>query len=303
MHLSQINLNLLVILDALLTECHVTRAAKKVFLSQSAVSCSLNQLRDLFQDDLLVREGQKMTLTLRAQALLPQVKQTIQQIEWMLGQHQHFDPATSDRVFTIGMTEYADFVLLPQLYAHLHTAAPHIKLIVKHLIPMGTEKVFETGEIDLGVGMRYDLPHLVNQVLFKERMVCLARKDHPLFKKRMTLSTYNKAKHIDFTLREQHFFGISNEELSKMGVDRSVYLVASHIVPALHALASSDLIATVQEGMFKQASRWFHLVFQAPPFTLPSVTFAQIWHKRFQNDAGHQWLRGIIKEIAEKIYS
>jgi DNA-binding transcriptional LysR family regulator len=302
MNMSGINLNLLVALNALLDESNVTRAATKLFITQSAMSNILKQLRTLFQDELLVQNGRSMVLTLRAETLRPSLKQLLAYAENII-QGEAFDPATSTRLFTIGMEEYAAFVLLPPLFAYLNTHAPHLQVHVKNIPIFAEKSLLESKEVELAIGLLHDATpkSLSYEILFREKIVCIARPSHPLFAKKLTLKKYLTAQHVSFLPTNNNTPHIVDQVLKEIGHTRHVSLRVSHIIPAIYTLAKSDLIATVPESIATEASELLHYVVQPCPFELPESVFAQMWHPWTATDGGYLWLRKVVKMIAQSL--
>ena len=149
MNIYKINLNLLVAFDVLMTERHVTRASKKLHISQSALSNALSRLRELFNDELLLKTAHGMEPTSRALELLEPVREVISQAEKVFSQAEKFDPATAERSFTLGMSDYTALVLLPKLRDYLAQHAPHITLRVKALRVLHDSNMLDKSEVDL----------------------------------------------------------------------------------------------------------------------------------------------------------
>jgi len=168
-HLSQIDLNLLITLQALLDEHHVTRAAKRCFLSQSAMSRALERLRETFQDELLIRSGRGYERTVRGKRLLRELKLVLPRLDAMV-RGENFDPVQSQERFRISMTDFASVVLLPGLVQRLGASAPKVRLdITAH-----HENVFEeSGKIDLAMEVSAFVRGLESQIIFEEDFVCL----------------------------------------------------------------------------------------------------------------------------------
>jgi DNA-binding transcriptional LysR family regulator len=302
MNMSRINLNLLVALDALLDESNVTRAANKLFITQSAMSNLLKQLRRLFGDELLVQNGRSMILTLRAETLRPELKQLLAHAENII-QGQTFYPATSTRLFTIGMEEYAAFVLLPPLFTYLNTHAPHITLHVKNIPIFAEKSLLENKEVELAIGLLHEaMPESLSyEILFREKIVCIARPAHPLFAKKLTLKSYLTAQHVSFLPTDNKTPHIVDHVLKEMGHERHVALRVSHIIPAIYTLAKCDLVATVPGSIAIEAAELLNYVVQPCPFVLPETIFAQMWHPWTKTDGGNMWLRNVVKMIAQAL--
>jgi DNA-binding transcriptional LysR family regulator len=297
------NLNLLIALDALIKEKNVTNAGKRIFITQAAMSNILKKLREIFGDELLIREGRDMALTSRAKELAPQLEEILMQTNKLFSP-SHFDPSTSQRTFIIGMTEYADFMMLPLLYEYLERHAPSIHIEVKNIVLFDETRMLESGEIELAIGIFYDIPSNLSQtheVLFKEHLVCIARKGHPFFEKSLTLPHYLEAKHLCFFVHDKTISYIIDTVLSHRGYRRQVMVKASHIIPALHTIAQTGLVATITEGVAKQAAKTLELVVRPSPIRFPEALFAQIWLPKHVYDRGHLWLRELIRNLSLRI--
>jgi len=161
-NLRSVDLNLLVVLDALLRERHVTRAARTVGLSQPAMSSALARLRNVFKDELLVRTAAGMQPTPRAEALIEPVRQAIGQIERVLENDQGFDAANSERRFVLRLSDLLSYLILPRLMAEIGGSAPRIALDIKHLSPLRTIDALERDEIDAAVSMGLEHTGTIN---------------------------------------------------------------------------------------------------------------------------------------------
>ncbi|WP_313110729.1 LysR family transcriptional regulator, partial [Stutzerimonas nitrititolerans] len=158
MNIYNFDLNLLRVLDALLRERNVSRAAQRLSLSQPAVSNALNRLRELLDDPLLVRVGRAMQPTPRALSLEAPIRDALQQIEHTLNAGDFFDPATSRQRFAIAVTDYVELICMPPLMAHLARVAPGIQLAIEHLSPTLPIEALDNGELDLALGRFLDVP-------------------------------------------------------------------------------------------------------------------------------------------------
>lgn len=302
MNIHRMNLNLLIALDALLTERHVSRAAQKIFITQPAMSNSLIQLRELFKDKLLVRDGKNMIPTSLALELAPKIKQIIQQIEETLAKPKVFDPATSERKFRIAMSDYMEFILLPLISEKLVEYAPNISLKIVHANMLDDPNIFVANNIDIGIGVVTfrPPPFIHSDVLFIEEAICAARAGHPAMKK-LTLKAYNEAKHLAIAYQDDSVLALTDSALKEIASSRTISLAIPHMLSAMHVLAKTSLLATVPKRMALTLQKQLNLVVQKPPFSVPSVTITQAWHSRFDNDAGHRWLRNLINEVGQKI--
>ncbi len=303
MNLYQVNLNLLIALDALLLEGSVTQAAKKLFITQAAMSNNLQQLRELFKDDLLIREKNHMVLTAYAKELQPKLHQVLQELQCLIISGQRFDPLSSDRVFKIGLSDYLASLLIPKLLSYLRVNAPNIKISIVSVYHLSYSEPFEKNDYDLAIGKIAGLKSPVcTQLLFKENAFCVMHRDHPLAqKKKITLKDYLDYQHIAVRADNPNFPPVVEESLAKIGHKRNIRVEIPFILPIFKLLEEkTDLIATmIRSTALTYPSAKY--VFKELPFHIPDIHFYLAWHKRYENDLGHQWLRKIILEIGSKV--
>lgn len=300
MNIPRINLNLLIALDALLTERHVTRAGEKLFLTQSAMSNALNQLREIFQDELLIRGKEGMKLTPRARIIQKKVRKILEEINKMVYDQPAFDPKTSNRLFVIGMSEHAEFCILPPLLKMLDKEAPHVEIKVEQAHHSNAIKLIDTNTVELLIG-RYlnDYPQLTTQNLFTSSAIVVARKDHPLMRKKITKKDYLNAKHLQIHKSELHPLEM-NQSAQEIFKNRHVIISLPDVLPALFTLQNNDLLATLPNFIPIQLASKLNLAIQPLPFHTPDIVIQQGWHRQNDNDPGHQWLRNIIYKAAKK---
>lgn len=304
MELTKLNLNLLRALDALLTTRHVTVAGKQIGLSQSAMSIALKQLRELFRDDLLVRGlGRSMQLTPLAKSLVTPVNDTMKSINEIFIGHKPFVPETDVRTFHVGMTDMPSFLLIPRLIQRLHDEAPHIKIQVHHPKYLHTSEIFETGELDLIIGVFDSAPDTLKvQTLFIDEGVCVARKGHPGFKGgNLSMSDFLKYPSIMMTHPGAPHGNFVDRNLVRMGYDEHVSVCVPHGLIPLISLPNTDYITLTIRRLAYSFAPTYDLVMAEPPFELPSYVCKQFWHQQDTNDPAHQWLRRIFKEVAEEL--
>jgi len=306
MDLHRINLNLLVALDALLLEQSVTLAAKKLFITQAAMSNNLQQLREIFKDDLLIREKNHMVLTSYAKSLRPQLHQLLQEIHSLVVSGQHFEPETSERVFKIGMSDYMAVLILPKLMVRLQQKAPNMKISIVSVYHLNSAEPFEKGDYDLGIGKIFDIQRpIIKQVLFKDTGVVLFNRRHPLAaKKKITLKDYLENKHVAVRADNPHYPPIIEQFLAKLGYQRNIQISLPFITPIFKIIEQSDhLIGTVIRSMTLFYKDNTCYVVRPLPFKIPDIEFCLAWHQRYDNDHGHRWLREQIIEITRDFSS
>lgn len=293
---SRFDLNLLLVLDALLTEQSVTKAARRLFVSQPAVSASLQRLREIFDDQLLVRVGRQMELTARGKSLAGPVRDALINIQQVLNMGHDFDPATARRTFRISMSDYCAITLLPRLVRRLAHEAPGIGVVVE---PVGPESIrrLETGDLDLCVipderrslGTPMNPEMLLDQPLYEDRFVCVVAADHPL-NGSLTLKEYESYPHA------KAFFGdtmvtIYDLAYDEAGVASQTLVQVTNFSSLLFQLPGTRLIATVPSGVADLLKSLIGLKTLHPPIELPILKEKLSWHLRYEEDLGHRWLR------------
>lgn len=300
MNLSAIDLNLLRIFEALMSERQVTRAGRKLGLSQPAMSNALNRLRFLFKDELLVRGPAGMQPTPRALELEVPIRQALQQIEAVLRAGQGFAPATARRGFAVGFADYAGALLLPALTARLRSA-PGIDLRVEPTDGEAAAAAVDAGGLDAALGtFPAPLPRLRQAPLFEESPVCVARRDHPELARGLGLETYLALSHLRVTSQEGPERALA-QLLEERGLERRVALSLPQLLLAPEALAGSDLLGTMGERLARRAAERWPLAVWAPPFDLPRFRLSLVWHRRNDNDPAQQWLRETLQSLAATV--
>lgn len=301
-NLAALDLNLLVVLEALLGERHVTRAAARLGLSQSATSHALARLRRLLGDPLLVRDGQALVPTVRAAALAPRLADALGSLRAALAPPARFDPATARRRFTLGLADYSQFVLLPPLLARLSALAPHVDLVAQDYSPGRLDELDVTVAPDRSIARSDPLgpgrtPALRARRLFRERYVCLARRGHPRIGKRLDLATFAALPHAFIAPRGTPG-GVVDDALAERGLSRRVALMIQHFLVAPYAVAGSDLVITLAERLALAFVDHLPLAIHEPPLALPRFTMQLYWHERHHLDPAHRWLRQQLIEVA-----
>jgi DNA-binding transcriptional LysR family regulator len=301
MNLAGIDLNLLVVFDALMTERQVTRAGERLGLSQPATSNALARLRNLTKDELFVRSSGKLHPTPVAIALAQQIQPALSQIQTALTPAPPFDPMTSDRVFSLGMSDYVEFVLLPGLLEKLETTAPHVKIQVRSGNREQQLALLDSGEIDLICGLFANkIAWHEKQLLFQEQFVCVCRRDHPLIGNTISLEEYAQAAHLLVSVQEDRV-GRVDFLLAQQNLTRNIALSTPHFLVAPSILARTNLIATLVERVAKEFAQTLNLKILPCPLPLKGFSVFMRWHQSTRDFTTHAWLRSIITEIAMNI--
>jgi DNA-binding transcriptional LysR family regulator len=298
--LSSVNLNLLVALDALLKEQSVTRAAKRVGVSQPAMSSSLAQLRVLFGDPLFRRLRHGLEPTPRALALSALLAQGLSSLEALLAPPS-FDPEHDQRRFVVATSDYVEFVLLPPLLKELERSAPGVRLEMR---PWGLHQVPESlarNEADLMIGFHDELPAQHRQaLLFEEDYVCIVRRRHPRVGRTLSLERYLELAHALVSQRSDSP-GSVDRALEKQGKRRHVVARVSHFLMIPVLIARTDLIAAVSRRVAEPFARPLGLRLLEPPLPLPRARIRQVWHQSVDADPGHRFLRETIARVARAL--
>ena len=297
--LSSIDLNLLVVLRALLQERHVTRAASQVGLSQSATSHALSRLRELCKDPLLVRRGRKLELTPRALRLLPSLERGLSELRSVVTAEPPFEPKTTRKLFTLGMADYAQGVLLTPLLSELEQRAPNVDLSAVTFPNLA--ELLDAGAVDLAVVVTGSMPATFSsQKLFSDRFMSMVRSGHPSVKRKLTLDGYLALRHV-LVAPGGAPGSIVDTELERRGLKRRVALVVSSFLVAPIVVSETDFISTAPERLARRMAERFALRLIEPPLRLPRFAFSLAWHPRLDHDSAHQWLRSVITEVCAKV--
>ncbi len=300
MELRRLDLNLLVVLDALFEEPTITRAAQRLRLSQPTVSAALAKLREVFGDELFVRTNGMMNPTPLAMNLQQAVSEVLRSIQTKILAKSGFEASTSRDTFTIAMSDIGEIEFLPGLIQGLQEAAPfcHVKTVTCN--PEVLADAMDTGDIDLAIGYYPDLTTSVfkQQVLFSHSTTILVRAGHPEYADGITAGQYICAKHIAVEQHSRHH-DVIEDALTKQGIVRDVVLTVSHYVNVPALVAQSNLVATIATPLARRAVEHYPLVLHETPFEVPLREIKQLWHRRFDNGERLMWLRGLVTSLSQ----
>ena len=299
MDIRNVDLNLLVALDALLAERSVSRAAVRLHLSQPAASALLARLRELFGDPLLLRSARGMLPTPRALELLGPVKQVLDEIEAIVQPRAAFDPASASPTFTLSASDYVEYALLPKLVDYLERKAPGVRLEVRSLDLQLVAMQMESGEVDLCItGLQNAAPGLHLRPLYTERLVSVVRRNHPGVGARLTLDQFCRLEHIQVSVRGSGFSTRIDEALAALGRKRRARLAVPHFLLVPEIVARSDMISALPERLARGYARQLRIL--EPPVELQKFTVGEMWHERNERDPAQQWLRDVLVELAQE---
>lgn len=296
-----LDLNLLKALDALLDEGSVTRAARRLSLTQPAVSGMLTRLRDYFDDPLFVRSSHGMVPTRRATELAGPVKKILTDIA-VLVKSPEFDPETAEMIYSIAATDYALSAVIVPLIARLKKQASHIRIAVRPVDDERMHQQVSRGELDLALVTPQTTPEdLHARALFEEEYVCVAGRHHPLAAATadMTLEQFCEQEHI-LVSTEGRFAGVTDEVLAQRGRERRVGVSVNSFLVVPDILRVTEMIAVVPGRLVPMDS---NLAVIPLPFAIPGFTKSMAWHERTHCDPAHQWIRALCLETVRNTAS
>ena len=304
LNIALMDLNLLLVFEALLEERNVSRAARRLALSQPATSNALARLRAATGDPLFTRTHRGIQPTARAEQLAAGIRSGLSQIRASLGGAVDFDASTSARGFRLAMGDGSEWALLPGC-ADLLRAAPQIRLQVRRLegLFLVPEVDLRSGAVDLAVGYFPDSRSLADGLqsedLFSEEQRIVLRKGHPAGKRPLTLERFAALEQASVIYRPEPW-GLVDTELAANGLRRTLRLAAPHFHTVLAAVAESDLVAMVPEGIAKLGEQLFRLQTRASPLRLPPFVTRMVWRRVDQDDSGHAWLRSLLRSAVAR---
>ena len=287
-HISTVDLNLLVVLDAVLTEGNATRAAQKLGMTQSGVSHALNRLRERLGDPLVVRGAGGLVPTPRAEALREPIREALDAIDRAIAPTA-FDPAGARGEFVLAMPDYGGLLLLPGLLARVAREAPSVDIITLQP-PHDAVGALAAGTVDLLIGAAgLEGEGTYSQSLWEDGFVCVLRRGHPALAEPWTVDAYCALRHVLIAPRGVAG-GVVDALLEGMGRRRRVVARVPHFLVDVDVVAASDAIVTMPRSIaVEMADR--PVVLREPPFAIPGFTIAQFWHERRNADPAHRWLR------------
>jgi DNA-binding transcriptional LysR family regulator len=290
MRFNKLDLNLLVALDALLSERSISRAAERVHLSQSAMSNALGRLREYFDDELLVQVGRKMEPTPRAEALTDAVRDVLVRVEATISTQPAFVAAESTREFRLLVSDYTMTTLMPHLLARIYVAAPNIRIDLRPQVAH-PERALERADADLLIIPReYCSSEHPAETLLEEQFCCVLWKDSPLAVGPLTREAYLDAGHV-VVLPGAGQPALEDWFVQRLGVSRRVEVTTYSFAASTQLLVGTQRIATVHRRLALQAQRHEPIVIREVPLSMPTMHQTVQWHKHRTADAGLAWLR------------
>jgi DNA-binding transcriptional LysR family regulator len=303
-HLSQVDLNLFVVLEAIYREGNLTRAGRQVKLTQPAMSHALKRLRELLKDPLFVREGANMVPTPFSRNMINEVRQALQILEVNLYENRNFDPEHTRRNFQIGFWELMESTILPPLAKILTKAAPDISVTTSRVKRREIEQELASGTLDLALDIPISLSDSIRQQpLFSDRVVVMARAGHPALGEELDLDSYLRQDHILVSSRR---LGPSlvDAELNRKGRKRRIVFRCQHYFAACRIVSETDMLLTIPERYAQMLNdRFNNLLYPFPLKSLQQLEIHMYWHESAENDPPNHWLREQIKKVVSDSFT
>lgn len=293
-----LDLNLLRVFEAVLTTRSITQAASRLGLTQSSTSHSLNRLRMFFGDPLFVRTKRSMEPTPRAVELSRPIAEALQLIQGTVERRRSFDPVTSNRTFSIAMTDIGQTMYLPRLMPYLGSEAPNVNLTIHQLARETIRDRLESGTVDLAIGPIGGLESgFYQQRLYDSTWICALRKNHPRIKEVLTMEAFLAESHLVISPPGTVHGGSLDAAFAVIGAKRRVALKVPSFHTAAQILSVTDLIAAVPRGFLEVEAATHSLRTLGLPFATDKLVVRQFWHERFHEDGESRWLRRVVHQL------
>ena len=302
-----LDLNLLRVFDAVMTEQNLTRAAQRLAMTQPAVSNAVKRLRDSLGDDLLIRTAHGVKPTARAESLWPAVRRALAELEEAVAPRS-FELDKAHATFRMAMADATAALILPPLVRVIEEEAPGIDARMVPLTTREPRPLLLRGDVELAIGFFPGVvaqlhgapePPIRHERLYSGRYVAVMRKHHPLAKQALTLDRYCEANHllVSFSGRAR---GLVDDALASLGRERRILLTVNQFFTAGQVVAASDLVMVIPKHLINATGMSEALIHQDLPFDLPEVHIDMLWHERDGRNPGHQWLRDQVRRSSQQ---
>ncbi len=304
-----LDLNLLRIFDVVMSERNLTRAAKRLAMTQPAVSNALRRLRDSLGDELLIRTAHGVRPTPHAEELWPAVRRALCDLEAAMAPPT-FDVSTTQATFRMAMADATAALWLPALVRAIERDAPGVNVRMVQLTTRDPRPMLLRGDIDLSIGFfpgvvaqlagEADTP-IRHELLYSGQYVCVMRQHHPLARADLTLDTFCAANHllVSFSGRAH---GLVNEALERLGRERRILLTVNQFFTAGRVVANSDLLMVLPRHLIAATGMSAELIAKDIPFKLPPVQVDMLWHQRDARSPAHKWLREHLTDVNDDAF-
>jgi DNA-binding transcriptional LysR family regulator len=291
MHISRVDLNLFIVFEAIYAEGSVTRASLKLNLTQPAISHALGRLRLMFDDPLFVRQGHLMVSTPLARSIIEPVRHSLRGFEVTLNKLNRFDPASTEKEFTLALRDVLESTVLPPLMVALEQDAPHARVAAVQVDRRELESELQAGTLDCAIDVLLPLGSDVRHArILVDRTLVVARRGHPRLQGGITLEQYLQEEHVLASSRRKGP-GIEDFELSRLGMQRKIRLRCQHYFAACRVVSQTDLILTMPERYARVANQQFDNQLLPLPLEMPAWDVYLYWHANVEDDPANKWLR------------
>lgn len=296
MHISRVDLNLFTVFEAIYTEGGVTRASKKLNLTQPAISHALGRLRLMFDDPLFERRGHAMISTPLARSIIEPVRSALRGLEVTLNELGRFDPATTARQFTLALRDVLESTVLPPLMQRIGQQAALVDIAALQVDRRELESELAAGTLDCAIDVLLPLSeNILHTRIIEETIVVLARKGHPRVRGKLDLETYLKLDHILVSSRRRGP-GLEDVELNRLGLKRRIRCRGQHYFAACRIVSQTDLLLTMPERYARVVNPQFDSQILSFPLEMPAIDSYLYWHANVNNDPANRWLREQIMQ-------
>ncbi|WP_170367730.1 LysR family transcriptional regulator [Ruegeria arenilitoris] len=306
MNFATLDLNLLRVLDAILTAGSTTKAGERLGVSQSAVSNALNRLRHALGDDLFVRRGNQLVPTDFAVSIKDGLREELNRLESLLSRNDDFDPRQASETFKIAASDFFAELLMPGLGGVLNRKAPKMVAQLVDLVPENYVESLERYNADLALIPDTDAPDWISrEVLFRSSFMVVGRVDNPFFVQiedgaELPMETFCALSHVLFS-PEGKLAAMGDAALAKVGRKRHVAMTLPVFSGVCRVVSASDLVALVPSQLARKFAPEFGLKVLAPPFEIEPVNIIAIWHRRSDANPMAKWMRQQVFDLLKPL--
>ncbi|MEK6349320.1 MAG: LysR family transcriptional regulator [Burkholderia sp.] len=292
----RLDLNLFRVLDAIYVHGGISAAARALHLTQPAVTHALNRLRAHFGDPLFVRQGNRVTPTERTRAVIADVQRHLKGLQAAAHAQAHFDPASVEQRFVVGIRDVLESIALPQLVERLAHEAPRITLVSRRVALAEVGREIASGQLDLAIERRVPAgPQIVRETLADDALCVVLRRDHPLAGGPLRRADYFAARHVTVSpLGEPNSLDVL---LAADGRYRQIQLVCQHYFAACQIAAAGDLLLTLPRSYALRMTGLLPVVAKALPLRVKPYGIHAYWHESRDADGAHRWFRERVAAV------
>jgi DNA-binding transcriptional LysR family regulator len=301
MNLRSVDLNLLCVFDAIFVEGNLTRAARRLAISQPAMSNALARLRSTLGDPLFTRTATGMTPTPRARMLAAPIRQALDLIQNAVTPPTAFDFRSSARRFTVAVEDYGEAVIIPRVVDWLCRVAPSLRLDVRPNEGASLREALLEGAVELGISyFRFKSREFRNCMLMEDSVASMVRQDHPTVGDSLSLDQYLALSHVILMPRTSRL-PVIDRALAELGLERIITLEVPHFLSMPLIVKNTNLICSLPRRMANVYAENFRLRILKTPVEFPAIPVYMSWHQSVDGDAGHAWLRDSIRELCQRL--